>query len=125
MKTLLGLDKYKGNAVQYPIEIGTDAPTKTTKHKSNKLETMTATRNTDDGINNFIQTIEDFERLISHPYRSGEYFYNEDGDVFSVPDDKGDVQYLLDVHEGLYYSVLWEGEPLIDEDGIEIQPVYQ
>ena len=79
-----------------------------------KLNTMTV-------INN----IQDLKNAINHPYRSSE-FLTDGTNIFEVSDNDYENEALIETYGSneLFYSVLWEGEPIFTESGIEIEPVY-
>ncbi len=72
-----------------------------------------------------INNIQDFLNAINHPYRSGEFFTNDEGNIFTVPDNMDEVQELIDSNDDLIYGVNIQDDSLYSENGNKIPPIYE
>ncbi len=72
-----------------------------------------------------LASIEAFDMAINHPYRSGEFLTDDDGNIYSV-DSRDDVKERIEEANGnLYYSINWCLGEIETNLGDIIYPVYE
>jgi hypothetical protein len=72
-----------------------------------------------------INTIDDFDKAINHPYRVGEFlFLPQTGSVLCVNHRQNVVELLDELNQPLMYGIHWEGDPIEANCGDIIESVY-
>lgn len=71
-----------------------------------------------------INSLEDFKQAINHPYRMGEYFFTNSGELIEVPENNNEVLELIDEYGSLNYAVNYEDTDMYFENGKQIPTVY-
>lgn len=75
-----------------------------------------------------VRNLDDVREQVNHPYRIGEHFLLNTGEIFEVKEIDQEMQDWLDecYEEGfqVFYAVHWEGMPIWTEDGEEITAVH-
>jgi hypothetical protein len=71
-----------------------------------------------------VKRLSDFKKQIETPYRLGEFFQLQNGNIVEIPDSEKEVEDLLESEGFVYYGINFEDDELFFENGKQVPMVY-